>query len=252
MTGTVTNATVMANAPGFEDAVGLAKENPGLAVGVHLNVVRGRPVLPAEEVPGIVEADGEFISLKKLFFKILTGSLNTREVYRELKAQVELVLKSGLLVTHFDSHRHFHNYPLIMGIVKRLCNEFDIRRVRVTKYCRGGGGRGLKLKPWLLNHYAGRSLREVLTDGTIRTTEHYADPFSVLGSERYREGFERFVSGLPEGTTEMGCHPGYNEGITLRGEGVYDRERDLKILLDPEISNIISREGVKLVSFADI
>ena len=42
-TGIVTSTTIMANGEAFEDAVDLARANPGLGVGCHLVVVGGRP-----------------------------------------------------------------------------------------------------------------------------------------------------------------------------------------------------------------
>ena len=45
------SASLMAGEPYFAEAVEIAKKRPQLGVGVHLTLVDGRPVLPAEEIP---------------------------------------------------------------------------------------------------------------------------------------------------------------------------------------------------------
>lgn len=59
--GILTSTTLMANMPGFEHAVKLKKEVPGLGVGVHLTLTCGKPLL--ENVDSLTEG-GRFRPLK--------------------------------------------------------------------------------------------------------------------------------------------------------------------------------------------
>ena len=54
--GLVTSASLMVNQPASEYALVLANQNPRLAVGIHLNLCTGAPVLPPENVPKIGRA----------------------------------------------------------------------------------------------------------------------------------------------------------------------------------------------------
>ncbi|MEG0276419.1 MAG: ChbG/HpnK family deacetylase, partial [Coprobacillus sp.] len=45
LNGMLTSTTLMPAMPGFDHAVALAKQNPGLGIGVHLTLTCGRPVL---------------------------------------------------------------------------------------------------------------------------------------------------------------------------------------------------------------
>src|SRR5215813_556275 len=56
--GIVTSTTIMANGQAFNEAVELARENPGLGVGCHLYIVGGRPVAPTPQVKSLLEPDG--------------------------------------------------------------------------------------------------------------------------------------------------------------------------------------------------
>ena len=56
--GIVTAASLMVAEAAADDAVARARANPTLAVGLHVVVVAGRPVLPPERIPDLVGRDG--------------------------------------------------------------------------------------------------------------------------------------------------------------------------------------------------
>ena len=58
--GILTTASLMVNEPAVEEAVALARENPELGVGLHLTLLCGHSALPPEQIPGLVDAKGEF------------------------------------------------------------------------------------------------------------------------------------------------------------------------------------------------
>src|SRR5207244_10968868 len=97
----------MATAPAFDDAVRLARENPGLDVGCHLVLV-GEPPFPA--------------SVAKLVQAVALGRV---KVHEELRAQIERILDTGIEPTHLDTHKHTHLLPPVLDAVARLSNEFN-------------------------------------------------------------------------------------------------------------------------------
>ena len=60
--GVLRAASLMVGAPAAADAVVRAQRLPSLAVGLHVVLVNGRPVLPPEEVPDLVDTRGQFMS----------------------------------------------------------------------------------------------------------------------------------------------------------------------------------------------
>src|SRR5713226_3383585 len=58
--GVLTSTSLMVTGEAFDHAVGLAKENPELAVGIHLVTVVGRSVLPHSTIPALVDEQGDF------------------------------------------------------------------------------------------------------------------------------------------------------------------------------------------------
>src|SRR6266481_5304549 len=58
--GILTTASLMTNEPAFAEAVALARENPGLGVGLHLTLICGHSALPHKKIPGLVNPGREF------------------------------------------------------------------------------------------------------------------------------------------------------------------------------------------------
>src|SRR5262249_56831666 len=58
--GILTAASLMVAGPAAQDAIARARRLPRLHVGLHLVLVEGRPVLPAQDLPDLVDADGRF------------------------------------------------------------------------------------------------------------------------------------------------------------------------------------------------
>ena len=63
------------------------------------------------------------------------------------------------------------------------------------------------------------------------------------------EAFLRMVETLAPGWTEIGCHPGYADGL----DSVYsiEREEELRVLCSAEVRAALDRSGVLLRSFRD-
>lgn len=115
--GILTSTTLLANGPAFDDAVSLARSAPGLGVGVHLNLVRGRPLTPPAEVPLLVDAGGRFDF--PAFRRHLRSGGKGRgddaaaQAAREYARQIARVRAAGLCPTHVDAERHHARFPAL-------------------------------------------------------------------------------------------------------------------------------------------
>ncbi len=121
--GTITSASVLLGGPHAGEALGWAASHPRHDFGVHLNLTRGRPVLPASEVRTLVTRSGRFRSLGGFLLRFYLGLVSRKEVLRELEAQIEAVRRAGVAVTHLDSHEHVHLVPgMGSRVVRPLCD----------------------------------------------------------------------------------------------------------------------------------
>ncbi len=215
--GIVTSTTMMVNMPGFADAVALAARTPGLAVGLHLNLTYGRPLLPAAEVRSLIDRDGCFVRDPR--FVMERGS--AEEIRAEFNAQAERFIATGLRLSHLDSHHHLHAADRFLDPMVELA-----RRMGVTIRCLNGqamSARGMAPKAGFVRFFGDR-------DGVGRLLAIFA--------------------GLPEGATEIPCHPGYADAeLCVISTLNTIRELELAALTDPRILAAVRAEGIRLTNY---
>jgi len=239
--GILTATTVMANGAAFDDAVRLARETPSLDIGCHLVLIGGRSLVTGRILP---------VSVPQLL-----GALARREVrpYDELAAQVRKILDAGMRPSHLDTHKHTHLAPPVLDAVARLSQEFGIRWVRrpfdfPMNTLRGTVPRLKRLTSGALGLMR-RRFHRVLERHGCRTTDHFAG-FQITGRFRTSELVE-LLSALPEGSTELMCHPG-RCGAALRSARTRlkeSREEELDALVAPEVRTALERNRIELVNY---
>jgi predicted glycoside hydrolase/deacetylase ChbG (UPF0249 family) len=234
--GILTAATLMATGAAFDHAVGLARENPGLDVGVHLV---------------LVGSDGFPATVARLIREIAMGRIR---IYDELSAQVRKVLEAGIRPSHLDTHKHTHLLPPVLDAVARIASEFQIPWVRrpfdlplhagAVPWRRRMVSRGLG--------FACARFHRVLTRHGCRTTDHFAG-FQITGHYDSAE-LARLIRDLPEGVTEFMCHPGFctEELRATRTRLKESRRRELDALTSAEVRAAVQESGVTLARYGEI
>jgi hypothetical protein len=115
--------------PWYQEAVEILKEHPEVSVGVHLALnsewkdYRWGPVLGGG-VPSLVDSVGYFHHSVDGF---LSSGYDLGEVERELSAQVERALRSGLNIDYLDFHMGTAAAtPELRAIVERIAKEHGL------------------------------------------------------------------------------------------------------------------------------
>jgi predicted glycoside hydrolase/deacetylase ChbG (UPF0249 family) len=130
--GVLTSASLLANGPVFDEAVAIARARPSLGVGVHLNLLRGRPLA---RVPSLVGEDGLFLrSPRALFARALAGRIARADIEAEVEAQIARVRAAGLAPTHLDGEKHAHHWlPGFFDVAIEAARRHSISTVRVVR-----------------------------------------------------------------------------------------------------------------------
>jgi len=259
--GIVTSASLLANGGAFDDAVDLARKTRGLGVGVHLNLSDGPPAAAAEAVPSLVNDSGQLEGGPDgLLLKIATRGLSMREVETEWEAQISKVRAAGVEPTHLDGHKHVHMLPGLFEIALRLAKRHGIGAIRVSHEAsslRTALSTGeLRAAVVLKQGVQARGLKLLARDARAQTERagvSTADYFCGIAQtgELTKEGVARLLRSLPEGTTELMCHPGYADealrktATRLQGS----RDKEVEILTDPEIRNLVASQGIRLIDY---
>jgi predicted glycoside hydrolase/deacetylase ChbG (UPF0249 family) len=259
--GLVTSTSLLANGQAFAAAAEISRSYPELGIGVHLNLSDGPPTAPACEVNGLLGKSGEMEDTPEgLMMKIAGRMLRMDEVEREWAAQVEKVRDAGIHPSHLDGHKHVHMLPGLFEVALRVAKEYKIRAIRVAHedstlraaLSTGGQSKVVVLKQGVQARglkLLARDARDIAKHAGIATTNYFCGiaQTGVLT----REGLERMLEILPEGTTELICHPGYadEELRNTRTRLQESRQTELHILTDAGIRKLVATQGIRLISY---
>ena len=117
----------------------------------------------------------------------------------------------GRRPTHLDSHHHVHREA---GVAEAFA-EFAERE-------------GLPARDRAVRH----------------EPRFYGEP--AIGVDRLLE----ILEALPEGDSELGCHPGYVNGLTARY--AVEREQELRTLTDPRVRARVEELGIELIGWREL
>jgi len=259
--GVLTSATLMATGAAFDDAVALARENPTLGVGCHITLTDGSPVSPPQSIPTLLGSDGKTFrpSLVDFLQALLRGKISEVEIELEALAQVEKLRNTGINVTHLDTHKHTHLFPAVTRPLLRVAERCNVGAIRNPfeeswSLALGHGNRLRRFQVNLLSSFKSRFDRQPkICDARVATTNGTIgiSPTGHLDAPTLRE----LLRALPsEGTFELCCHPGYNDGdldaVTTRLRTHRDVERSALLTELPARS--LQPNAPQLINYGDL
>ena len=263
--GIVTSTSLLANGAAFAEAVKAAKSAPRLGVGVHLNLSDGAPVADRETVMSLLNDDGNLADgPERLLLKRARLKLVLDEVEEEWDAQIQKVRDAGIRPTHLDGHKHVHMLPGLFEIVLRLAKKHGIEAIRVSleeSSLRAALASGSKHRAGVVMKQGvqARGLKLLARDArkqAARMGIATADYFCGIAQtgELTLEGVERLLKELPEGTTELICHPGYaDEALQKTATRLQaSRQKELDILTDTRIRKLVASQGIRLIDYGSV
>jgi predicted glycoside hydrolase/deacetylase ChbG (UPF0249 family) len=161
--------------------------------------------------------NGEWTSLYQVV-RTDDSSAIEQEIVRQLERFQRLMRCDP---THIDSHQHVHRHEPVSPIVRTLADRLGVS-------CRG-------LSDLVCYHgeFYGQTGDGLPLDGAITV-----------------ERLTTILSALPDGTIELGCHP----GLWGDAPGMYvgEREAESRVLCDARLRAAIAAEGIQLISFHDL
>lgn len=211
---------------------------------VHLTLVseynhyRWGPVAPRDKVPSLLDDSG-YLPLD-ICFREHVPQADLGEIETEFRAQIDAVLAHGLQPTHLDSHYNAHE----------LTEEiFDLTVNLALEY-------GMALR------VSDSSAIKKLQQQGLPTNDHpVLDSGGISPAEKLKVLTEQ-LRNLPAGLSEWAIHPGVpsdelravmadpNDPINTGTPA--GRATDLDFLISQEAADIITEEGIEILSYAPL
>lgn len=204
-----------------------AEEIPG-RIGLHLQLTGGQPCLPPDEIPSLLDDQGQFPMSRKGLQQI-----DHQEAGLEWQAQFARLRQWGIEPTHIDSHHHIHHLRQVLPAYVDLAKTTGLP-------ARSG--------PLLV--------AQTLRMANIPHTDYLNTNWYVGGLTAERlvqiisQAFDR-IGG--QGTIELMCHPGYaDSALATVSRYVEEREQELALLCSGAIASRLKNLGITLISYAEL
>jgi len=249
--GIVRSTAVLVNFPDVSDSVARLRQEPGLEVGVHLNLTAGPPVLPRERVPSLVGSDGTFHNFATFFARVALSQIDWGEVTLEWRAQFERGIDHGCPFTFITSHQHVHMLPQGIQICAQLARQFGIGAVRLSNFRLPEMIWPLRPKALALAPFVPTARELFNRSGVIsnRTTLEIPPGNPDLALQHVCRTLER----LDAGVHELICHPGYEDSVLkARDTYVAGRHNELTVLEHAKVRAFLGTAGIERTTFRDL
>lgn len=229
-TGIISDTSAIVSACDFKESALLALSQNVTTMGVHCLLTMGRPILNPEEVPSLVDEHGQFYTREGFKQK----DVNLVEVKRELEAQIQTFLLSGLQLNHLDTHHGFmHKSEAMTRVFIELAHQYQVP-------LRYEAARKERAHDQHLVSEAGVIVCDDLYFN--QGIPYHTIPTVVEYLERVKDSHR---------CVEIGCHPGWSDE-KLRQYSVLndDRERELEVFTSPQLLAYVRQHSIDLVSYS--
>ena len=235
-----TSGSIMVPCPWFPEVVSWARENPEADLGIHFTLTaewtsyRWGPLAPRDQVASLLDPSG--------YLWLQAGPVakaRPEEVEKEMRAQVEMALKSGIPISHFDSHMGTVFTPPMFPIYVKLAREY-----RVPFFC----PRAAATQPFAAD--------------LLKQDDPLMDAMAMVNAnvkpEAWPAFYEDVLRNLKPGLTYLIVHLGYNDAelqAVMTEEAPFAaawRQRDFDVLTSAAFARAIKDNGVTLVGWKDI
>ena len=228
-TGLPVSVSVMFPTPWHQETVEMLKRHPSTSVGIHLTLnsewknYRWGPVLGRTAVPTLVDSNGYFFPSSEALRR---NNPNLSEVERELRAQIERAMHSGLKIDYVDYHMGTAaRYPEFREITEKLAREYNLG----------------------MSGYFGEGNNSPQYDAAPKDK-----PDSLVALlDRLRPPFNLLVTHVGIDNEELGALLDMNTDGPL-ADMSKNRQGELNALMSPRFSDAVKARNIKLITYRQL
>jgi predicted glycoside hydrolase/deacetylase ChbG (UPF0249 family) len=223
------SASVMFACPWYQEAVKILKQYPNVSVGIHLTLnaewknYRWGPISGASNVPSLVDSLGYFFPTRA---ELTKHHPDLKEIEKELRAQIERAIHSGLKIDYIDYHMGAAVETLERRkIVEKLAAEYHLA----------------------VSRYFGEKDVEGVYDAAV---DKKLDTLLSLTRALKPGGIKLLVFHIGIDDPELGALIDYNE-VGPKHMSRH-RQAELNALLSPQFQKLIHEPEFKLINYGEL
>jgi hopanoid biosynthesis associated protein HpnK len=222
-----------------------------LRVGLHLVLVEGRPVLPTDRVPDLVDASGHFrTDMARAGAAMFFRPKVRAQLKAEIQAQFAAFAATGLAFDHVNAHKHFHLHPTIAALMVETGKAYGVKGARVPLEPQAVLAR---IEPHkrsgvvaLTAPFARGLQRRLRRAGIMAPDSVFGLAWSGAMTPARLKGVIEY---LPEGLSEVYLHPATG-GYVGSAPG-YQYTGELAALTDPDLPALLAARAIRTGGFGD-
>lgn len=242
--GSISSSSIMVPCPWFEEIAEYGRNNPNADFGLHLTLTsewkhyKWGPVTSRDSVTSLVDAQGNFYSDVPEF----AANADAYEVELEIRNQIKKALRSGIDVTHLDTHMGaLAAKPEFIFAYLKVAQEFGLPQL-LTKQ---------------IKMIENENLKSLLGGNSV-----FLDQLYMATPKDFENGMAAYYSNvlkkMEPGLNCLLIHAAYDDAemhaITVDHPdyGAAWRQADFDFFTSPECKKLIDENNIVLVTWREI
>jgi predicted glycoside hydrolase/deacetylase ChbG (UPF0249 family) len=240
----ITSGSIMVPCPWAPEIAVYAKDHPGMDVGIHLTLTaewdlyKWGGITPADQISSLLDSNNYFFPSVEELGKSAKGM----EAEKELRAQIDKAIASGVHPTHLDTHMgSVLANPELVKIYLGLSDTYHLPVLFPKTY---------------LNWFPPEMAKSMQSKIFLLDNLFMLEPKMINGKwiDAYKKGIETLKPGLNEMIVHVAVDNDEMQAI-CKGHDDYGsswRQKDLDLVTSPEFKDLLKANHIILIGWRQI
>jgi len=240
----ITSGSIMVPCPWAPEIEAWVKDNPGMDVGIHLtltaewNLYKWDGISSSDQIPSLLDRNNYFYPSVEELGKTAKGA----EAEKELRAQIDKAIASGVQPTHLDTHMgSVLANPELVKVYLGLSQTYHLPILFPRAY--------LGMLPPDVAQSLGSQV--FLLDNLFMLDERMVTPNWI---DAYKKGIESMKPGLNQMIVHLALDNDEMKAITKGHEGYGSawRQKDLDLVSSKEFRDLLKANNIILIGWKQV
>lgn len=248
--GIITSTNVLLNMDSLENAKTLRKRYPNVSVGIHWNVTTGKPVCDPEQVPSLVDAEGNFWPINEFKRRYRKHLISREELVCELEAQYAMFETNCGKPDYWNTHENSALQVRAFYVFAEVAKRHGIKATRTFQrvyYDKVGIGLKRELREFAVRIFFEIWFSSIRKDFKMPSARIVSfDKISKLDGDYLLNGLIRDG----RDNIEVVVHPALTAKHPYFGNISEKRVAEYRFVISSEIKERYIAKGIEFVSFS--